>query len=352
MLPAQQPLSHTPVTLQQGPNAPTGHNNQPPQVLPATYSIASSHPTTSSYDMTVSWTHPSQTNFQDQSLNVMHPQMHLWPSGGPTHLQNDHQIGSQVPMQMNSCPETHPPVHQLHHPTTHYVPQYTTPPATSYSSSDFINNISSTVDSGQQASNVQHTSYATDGSYQLADPPNVYAPLRTTDAQSVASIQYQDHTVPTSTPIHQDPYKSPVVAGPSTTTNYQAEPAQEGIGSLEDALEVIKSHAECISGRLSDNNTPDEDDTSSRTGGEGGSRRSGGKEIDRGRRQANNTRERIRVKDINDAFKELGSMCDQHMNVDKSRTKLSTLHDAAELITHLERAVKERNLNPKGACLS
>lgn len=60
---------------------------------------------------------------------------------------------------------------------------------------------------------------------------------------------------------------------------------------------------------------------------------------------------RIRVKDINDAFKELGSMCAQHMNADRNRTKLMILHDAVEVITHLEKAVKERNLNPKTACL-
>lgn len=60
---------------------------------------------------------------------------------------------------------------------------------------------------------------------------------------------------------------------------------------------------------------------------------------------------RIRVKDINDAFKELGTMCAQHMSLDKSRTKLNILQDAVEVINHLEKAVKERNLNPKTACL-
>jgi len=44
-------------------------------------------------------------------------------------------------------------------------------------------------------------------------------------------------------------------------------------------------------------------------------------------------------------------MCAQHMSTDKIRTKLMILHDAVEVITHLERAVKERNLNPKTACL-
>lgn len=60
---------------------------------------------------------------------------------------------------------------------------------------------------------------------------------------------------------------------------------------------------------------------------------------------------RIRVKDINDAFKELGTMCAQHMSADRNRTKLMILHDAVDVITQLEKAVKERNLNPKIACL-
>lgn len=44
-------------------------------------------------------------------------------------------------------------------------------------------------------------------------------------------------------------------------------------------------------------------------------------------------------------------MCAQHMNADRNRTKLMILHDAVEVITHLEKAVRERNLNPKTACL-
>lgn len=44
-------------------------------------------------------------------------------------------------------------------------------------------------------------------------------------------------------------------------------------------------------------------------------------------------------------------MCAQHMNADRNRTKLMILHDAVEVITHLEQAVRERNLNPKTACL-
>lgn len=155
---------------------------------------------------------------------------------------------------------------------------------------------------------------------------------------------------------------------------------QDSPESIEDALEVIKRHAEHFSSAKQqlttqqatgthyhqnrhrpgtstsgdDFNDDDDfnggdDDDQSRSGGGGVGVK--GNEREREKRQANNARERLRVKDINDAFKELGSICAQHMNADRNRTKLMILHDAVEVITQLEKAVKERNLNPKTACL-
>merc|ERR550539_1810580 len=54
------------------------------------------------------------------------------------------------------------------------------------------------------------------------------------------------------------------------------------------------------------------------------------KEVDR--RWANNQRERVRIRDINEALKELGRICASHQKSDKPMTKLG-------------------NLNPKVACL-
>nr|CAH7726183.1 unnamed protein product [Callosobruchus chinensis] len=72
---------------------------------------------------------------------------------------------------------------------------------------------------------------------------------------------------------------------------------------------------------------------------------------ERERRQANNVRERIRIRDINEALKELGRMCMAHLKTDKPQTKLGILNMAVEVIMTLEQQVRERNLNPKAACL-
>lgn len=72
---------------------------------------------------------------------------------------------------------------------------------------------------------------------------------------------------------------------------------------------------------------------------------------DNERRSSNNARERIRIRDINEALKELGRICVSHLKSDKPHTKLGILNIAVDVIMGLEQQVRERNLNPKVACL-
>jgi len=59
------------------------------------------------------------------------------------------------------------------------------------------------------------------------------------------------------------------------------------------------------------------------------------------RRLANNARERMRVRDINDAFKHLGSITKKHTVHEKPQTKLMILKQALQVIMELESKVKE-----------
>lgn len=66
-------------------------------------------------------------------------------------------------------------------------------------------------------------------------------------------------------------------------------------------------------------------------------------ERERERRLANNARERLRVRDINEAFKELGRMCQLHLKSDKPQTKLLILHQAVAVILSLEQQVRGKD---------
>lgn len=49
---------------------------------------------------------------------------------------------------------------------------------------------------------------------------------------------------------------------------------------------------------------------------------------------------RIRIRDINEALKELGRMCMSHLKTDKPQTKLGILNMAVEVIMSLEQQVR------------
>ncbi|MEQ2217003.1 hypothetical protein XENOCAPTIV_014974 [Xenoophorus captivus] len=75
-------------------------------------------------------------------------------------------------------------------------------------------------------------------------------------------------------------------------------------------------------------------------------------ERERERRMANNARERLRVRDINEAFKELGRMCQLHLKSEKPQTKLLILHQAVAVILSLEQQVRGQCCNPAAAEMS
>uniref|UniRef100_A0A3Q3FB96 Transcription factor 4 n=1 Tax=Kryptolebias marmoratus TaxID=37003 RepID=A0A3Q3FB96_KRYMA len=73
-------------------------------------------------------------------------------------------------------------------------------------------------------------------------------------------------------------------------------------------------------------------------------------ERERERRMANNARERLRVRDINEAFKELGRMVQLHLKSDKPQTKLLILHQAiGALRTDRSRSSANNQLFPQKA---
>ncbi|XP_028658372.1 transcription factor 4-like isoform X4 [Erpetoichthys calabaricus] len=147
----------------------------------------------------------------------------------------------------------------------------------------------------------------------------------------------------------QDPYRALTsgLQGQSTSSvSLDVKSEDEGDENLQDAksledkkMEEDKKDLKSIN-RSSSSNNDDEDLSPEQK-----------IEREKERRMANNARERLRVRDINEAFKELGRMVQLHLKSDKPQTKLLILHQAVAVILSLEQQVRERNLNPKAACL-
>ncbi|XP_071990059.1 transcription factor 4 isoform X6 [Engystomops pustulosus] len=164
---------------------------------------------------------------------------------------------------------------------------------------------------------------------------------------SVPQLPVQSATSPDLNPS-QDPYRglSAGLQGQSVSPgSSEIKSDEEGDENLQDSksddkkLDDDKKDVKSITRSRSSNND-DEDLTPEQKA-----------EREKERRMANNARERLRVRDINEAFKELGRMVQLHLKSDKPQTKLLILHQAVAVILSLEQQVRERNLNPKAACL-
>ncbi|KAG9350587.1 hypothetical protein JZ751_024476 [Albula glossodonta] len=127
----------------------------------------------------------------------------------------------------------------------------------------------------------------------------------------------------------------------SSSSDVKREDKEEDENSAGEKSEDEKKDSKASHNRSSSQNEEDEEDLPAEVK----------VEREKERRVANNARERLRVRDINEAFKELGRMCQLHLTNDKPQTKLLILHQAVNVILNLEQQVRERNLNPKAACL-
>ncbi|XP_027006532.2 transcription factor 3a isoform X3 [Tachysurus fulvidraco] len=154
-----------------------------------------------------------------------------------------------------------------------------------------------------------------------------------------------------------------LIHGQSTATQAPANSQPEGFSSLSGSLSRVSSTDIKREDKEDDENCSiaDKSEDEKKDGKMNSTRTSSVSEEcltleekeqrDRERRLANNARERVRVRDINEAFRELGRMCQLHLKSDKAQTKLIILQQAVQVILSLERQVRERNLNPKAACL-
>ncbi|CAF3233384.1 unnamed protein product [Rotaria socialis] len=298
-----------------------------------------------------------------------------WSSGAPVTQQYQNQLHS-LPPRLDIDDSFRQPPTDYHHYYTGYHHPHSTGPYSAFLTHPSNLHQSSTSDTSSR--NPHHDPYLT-----YANPPSTSSSTSSTDANTVVNT---DLKVDSIDKVKLDiENKPPASSAPPTTTtsgpsqlttdklnefnlrqqtltdnsqenaspltiaaggsanNVHIGPSSSSSSKLRNSLTLSPNsqiNLSCMRGGPGSEGSIDPDETP-----EERERR------EKDRRAANNARERLRVRDINDAFKELGRMCSIHMRNDKPVTKLGILQQAVNLITTLEQQVRERNLNPKAACL-
>lgn len=243
------------------------------QAQPIVYGSTPHQQPTTSYDVSVSWT--SQVAPQ----NIMHV---------PQWSNNPNPVGHGVPMDPN-VPQPDPRMHAAsqHQQQSHY-PQYSTIPAntTYWADPNLVNNQPQAMgptSTGPMTSGLAEPDPSMiEGSFTIPQPtiPG------TLPASGMAEVNVMNHTVPPQQHQQQTQYEEQVtIPTSSQVASLPSAPLSDGRASLEDALEVIKHHAENFSRQTCSSSSGDDDDDLSRGGLKNGER-------ERERRQANNARER------------------------------------------------------------
>ncbi|CAD5206480.1 unnamed protein product [Bursaphelenchus okinawaensis] len=165
---------------------------------------------------------------------------------------------------------------------------------------------------------------------------------------SIQSLPIDTQYVPNSTPRNLDPYVPPIAGTPSELSMLPTKDASSAftspVNGIPNASTMMYPNNVLMQkqrSRRSRSLKDSDDDIRSN------------EDKEQERRSANNNRERIRVKDINTAFKELGKMCSQHIpnTNERNLTKLSILHHAVQVINGLESQVRQRNMNPRATSM-
>jgi len=196
-----------------------------------------------------------------------------------------------------------------------------------------------------------------------------------TPSPSQHSQWHQYNVNPAAVPTKIEPPSTP--KPPMEAANFYEQPPQQGPPSIPPMDHYDPFAIEQPSSTASESPTPMVPSTSRSRGGARGSMGKGSLKASGGvakrrhkaedhldptvrhvkekeRRVSNNTRERIRIRDINEALTELGRvvMTLRPKAADKPQTKLAVLNSAVEVITNLEKKVRERNLNPAALALN